>query len=807
MMKRSISSYLNNYKSTSLRNIKPGLIISLHSQLTVIIEFVVGPSEKAREGHGEESSKPAPSHYSLFNVLTVKAKRTKMSLTKQMLKKGSDISLNSATQHCPKYKSPGSDYVTSSCSEQTLLRKGDVFPFKTTPSGNLKIRTSQVVFQSSTVGVLLADPTQAKVKIRFEGKSSGEHENQEINDSPRKLEPQEDIYLALGEQTTDKVNLPEKYIDEKGKNLNSLGYALSEPIDWLRVQLPKKQDLYQEFYRRIHKFINTDTVVHIGNERFNCHRIVLQIYSSYFDSHPKREIELPSSNITPAAFKAIYEWMTLNGADCCRILRRRNILDLFTAAQFLAIKDLEEQCWSFMSNDSLFTEDTAFALLREAKAKEISSVVELMVPRVMRFFLPLVASSDYLELKMEEILILLTSNYICVTSELEVLMAGVRWLYGDWNSRREHVADVMRCVRFGLISPWQLVDLKRNPENAEILEIVNTPEVQEMIDDGLAYVIIKYWYGNDSKNYQHWIDVLGLKEPAERNWIGEEKNHMTHVEFLKYLDQFRMPKDQMYQKMAMMQLPRRTDVPPGQKGIDGGKDVRKLKLDFPLPDNLKKLTCEGSFPNMSQFFESRMKNQHSNPKSPLVVAPNNTEVAMRMKVAHNNNVRRSPDSRSRRMTQKNNQALVLHSLHTRNTPRRDTAPNGVDGADTLRTESMSLPSHIQYIRFPSSVPANCSTNVRDRDQDAPGGGASAQNVSGSQISIFDSSKESSPNFTKNKLSTSILGPSNRNYISDGSLFNWDKETVLVFGGTDPHSPYDPEKNSGRDIYRSDPICR
>lgn len=36
------------------------------------------------------------------------------------------------------------------------------------------------------------------------------------------------------------------------------------------------------------------------------------------------------------------------------------------------------------------------------------------------------------------------------------------------------------------------------------------------------YVIIKYWYGNNSKNYYHWIDVLGLTEPAERNWIGEE---------------------------------------------------------------------------------------------------------------------------------------------------------------------------------------------------------------------------------------------------------------------------------------------
>lgn len=39
----------------------------------------------------------------------------------------------------------------------------------------------KVVFQSSTVGVLLADPTQAKVKVKFEGKATGEPEDSENN--------------------------------------------------------------------------------------------------------------------------------------------------------------------------------------------------------------------------------------------------------------------------------------------------------------------------------------------------------------------------------------------------------------------------------------------------------------------------------------------------------------------------------------------------------------------------------------------------------------------------------------------------
>lgn len=43
-------------------------------------------------------------------------------------------------------------------------------------------------------------------------------------------------------------------------------------------------------------------------------------------------------NVTSEAFHIIYEWMISNGQESNRIFRKDNILDLFCAAQFLAIK-------------------------------------------------------------------------------------------------------------------------------------------------------------------------------------------------------------------------------------------------------------------------------------------------------------------------------------------------------------------------------------------------------------------------------------------------------------------------------------
>ncbi|CAH0406392.1 unnamed protein product [Chilo suppressalis] len=772
---------------------------------------------------------------------------------------------------------------SSECSiDPNNTQKGAAFPFKPTPSGNLKVQSNQVVFQSSTVGVLLADPTQAKLKVKFIGKAAGEPEDPVTSyDVGSESEPQlqfnhrEHSNNNQVENNNDR-NIKEKHRsvrEDKGKELGSLGYALAEAVDWMHVQLPKKQDLFQEFYRRIHNHINTDTVIHIGNEEFHCHSIVLQVYSNFFDMNPHREIELSISDVSCEVFQSIYEWMIFSGQESSKILRKDNILDLFCAAQFLSIKDLENQCWSFIVNENLFNEDTAFALYREARLRRMSPVVDLMVPRIMRFFLPLVASKDFLELEPEEILTILKSNYICVTSEIEVLMAGVRWLYADWSNRQQLAVEVMRCVRFGLISPWQLVDIKRNPDNGEILEIVNESEVQQMVDDGLAYVIIKYWYGNNSKNYYHWIDVLGLTEPAERNWIGEEKNHVTYKDFLKYLEQFMVPKEQMYQQMSMMQPPRRNDdIPAGLRGADNDMmEMRRPKMDFPLPFTLKGLTGDKEkFPTMSEFIDSRKKAQDgllspSSLRSPPVDGDPQQPMSSRSPtfkkpqsiLEEQRKFRVNQQKEQSHPINRINRIQEVHMCTVHHDHRQIFDPPEKDSGDDLMTtnsecSTVTTESNVErntsldqycmtkknekrhsvaasYLAAATAVLAgnrrtshNSPTTAGDarrasepasRPEGAPRASVSPpqpqltspNNCASPQFSLFNHSKESLAKINMNKLSTSILGPSNKNYIADGSLFNWDKETVLVFGGIDPHTNYGLGRNTGKDIYRYDPV--
>ncbi|KAF7988790.1 hypothetical protein HCN44_007100 [Aphidius gifuensis] len=437
------------------------------------------------------------------------------------------------------------------------------FPFQQTPSGNLKIVPNQVIFESKKISVLVADPCHTRVNVTAESKNQKNFQEtncrnqfnylppgittstinhlQKIKKLPKINNSNYLIKTNIDNNFNKKMETKKQqaqYYQANDLPLSSLGFTGEEPINWDNITLPEKTNLYDELARRITSYKNADCIIKLDEGEFHCHLLVLQSYSTFIDEKNCHEIDLTGSSVTSRAFSIIYDWMISSTVDSCHLLRRDNILEIFTAAQYLGIKELEEQCWAFIDNDELFSEDTAFLLYLEAKKIGNTAVMELMIPRIMKFFLMLVSTKDFIELSVDELCLLLRSNYISVNSEMEVLMSAVRWLMHDWNQRKQYLLEVMKCVRFGLIAPWQLVDVKRNPENPEFMEIMSYPEIQKMVDDGLAYVIIKYWYSNQAEDYHHWISLLGLSEPTNRNWAGEDKNYATYREFLLYLEEY-----------------------------------------------------------------------------------------------------------------------------------------------------------------------------------------------------------------------------------------------------------------------------
>lgn len=64
-------------------------------------------------------------------------------------------------------------------------------------------------------------------------------------------------------------------------------------------------------------------------------------------------------------------------------------------------------------------------------------------------------------------------------------MSAVRWLSHDWTNRKEHLVKVMKCVRFELLTLWQIVVLKRRSDFLE-MQIADNPDILAMMDEALS---------------------------------------------------------------------------------------------------------------------------------------------------------------------------------------------------------------------------------------------------------------------------------------------------------------------------------
>ncbi|KAK9503472.1 hypothetical protein O3M35_010018 [Rhynocoris fuscipes] len=271
-------------------------------------------------------------------------------------------------------------------------------------------------------------------------------------------------------------------------NLSKLGFY-SDIIKWDNLKAPDRRELHPIIHERLCSFINPDIILLIDEHEFYCHRIVLQCYSTYFDElnnlEAKNYLKL-DKEVTKDAFIAIYAWMLTTGQGGFHYLTRENILQVLIACHHLKVTDLEEQCLAFIDNENAFSEENAFHLFVDASRLKHKAIMELMVPRIKAFFLHLVSSKEFLELSLEDLCIFLQSNYAIVHCEMEMFMSAVRWLMYRWDDRCNYMTNVMRCVRFGLMTPSQLVDIRKNPESPEFLKVTQDKFVQKLIDDGMA---------------------------------------------------------------------------------------------------------------------------------------------------------------------------------------------------------------------------------------------------------------------------------------------------------------------------------
>lgn len=320
-----------------------------------------------------------------------------------------------------------------------------------------------------------------------------------------------------GDQPEQKLeNYHEKYLSKKIMAFQWTGEE---------THMPEKSDLLQMICERIKNNLSPDVTIRIKDKKFECHSIVLTCYMNLSEEMKctRKEIALNENKISYETFVEIYHWMLTEPDKSHMKLSRSNVLQLLEAAKYLAVEELENQCWAFINNEEIFNEATAFFMYLNAKqstsAESREPIMQLMLPRIQTFFLILVSSKNWIELDMKDVCALLSSNYTLVRCELEIFMSAVRWLQADWNTRKQCVVKVMQCVRFGLMSPFHLVQIRQSPE---FTQITTLPGVQKLITEGMDVATVKSTHALVTNDGRRVSQMFGLREPLPRHYLKHD---------------------------------------------------------------------------------------------------------------------------------------------------------------------------------------------------------------------------------------------------------------------------------------------
>lgn len=200
----------------------------------------------------------------------------------------------------------------------------------------------------------------------------------------------------------------------------------------------------------------TDVNIYIGGELFTAHRIMLAQYSSYFQELfciSKRENNLPFNlkvkGISADAFEAFLHLVYIGDCNITSDI----VMDLYMIAKRFSVDELHNRLNDYLN--SLSTDNCLDIMLR-GEAPPGEPLYETALKFLIRDFQKAVKKAAFLELRLDVLIKILSSDFLKIDKETEVFDAAHAWIKYDVLKREQHLSRVMECVRFALMDHLEL---------------------------------------------------------------------------------------------------------------------------------------------------------------------------------------------------------------------------------------------------------------------------------------------------------------------------------------------------------------
>lgn len=224
-------------------------------------------------------------------------------------------------------------------------------------------------------------------------------------------------------------------------------------------------DLRKEFVDLRKKEQLCDAVIRVDGREFPIHRAIMSGCSPYFrglftdslNHTDRREVVIPgvSAEIMETIIDYAYTTETTITAE--------NVEEILPAADQFHVVGLIKACCDFLFSE--MAPENCIGIRKFANFYFCHNLEQSAINYIMSKFSEVVSkSTEFLQLNIDEVCALLSSDYLNMKNEEHVFEAALRWIDYEPNSRKIHIARLLYTIRLGLLTTHYFVEkVKSHP--------------------------------------------------------------------------------------------------------------------------------------------------------------------------------------------------------------------------------------------------------------------------------------------------------------------------------------------------------
>ena len=228
-----------------------------------------------------------------------------------------------------------------------------------------------------------------------------------------------------------------------------------------------------------------DGTIIASGEHFSVHRIILASCSEYFRDIFKRNDNLRDIQLGNAISKLGVELLLQYAYTSKITLTLENVHTVLLAAVHLRMSQVTELCIDYLT--STLNVQNCVQLLQLAERNNFDKLKKSVQDFIVDEFLQVSETSGFQELNADQVTFFISQDRMAAGSEMQLFMVAAKWLEYDRATREQYAPQLMRHIRFPLISSNELVDHVQSHDF-----MMNNPECHQLLLEALNYHLVPH---------------------------------------------------------------------------------------------------------------------------------------------------------------------------------------------------------------------------------------------------------------------------------------------------------------------------